>query len=263
MESMTEHLKYLVPLIHVLEMESVDDVVQVNDWTDDIPVSERLPRAVAAIKKWFHAIEDSSAKRYLIESLVWIRSRAAPGANNTITFDELNVKVNEIIVQVGTRKFVDYFAKCSPDEQSRRIADEAAKDPYFIKQLEILQPENPNVIPRAIGHYCAAEMNRQEWYDKELYSDDELEEYERQLRETHEDVFNRGNSPEERTPEARGIETLRQCFMLGRTFTLGGRPPAGPMAEGTYHRLANEGDSIGWHPDWNTLLPKPTRKESN
>lgn len=250
------NIQHLGILSSVLDMDDDGCAVAV----DEVSATNNANRLSIAdvqkkVKAYFHLTANDNIHRYMMECLMWIAQKTDRDKSTTISYSEWTTESRQIISRIYTKRLIDYFSKCSIDERAREMAAVSSQDPLFIRHIELLGEEGLPLLTRALEAYCSAEMNRQKWYEYELYNEDDLAEYESRLLNKHEEIFNRAHNPGQ-SDEARGAETLRMCSSQGDAIPLADKPTQGRMAEGTYHRIANKGDTIGWHPQWSDKIKK-------
>lgn len=240
---------YLRMLSLVLDLSEGETVSFDSAATAGTPVD-----IVQKLKQTFKLSSNGgSPDRYLARCIEWLKMKRERDGSESVTYNEWGRATREIVVEICTGRMVDHFSRCSPEERNRHLNETAAQNPLFVRQLEILKDKGVALIPKAVTHYCSAMLNHQKWFEDELYTKDQLRTYEDDLKAQHAAVFNRAKSAEQ-TDEDRGYETLLQCQAQGRSLMLGNTKPEGNMAEGTLHRLADEGKDVGWHPNWTALL---------
>ncbi|MBQ6141623.1 MAG: hypothetical protein IJI54_10115 [Kiritimatiellae bacterium] len=243
------NIKHLGVLSAILDMGGEGCSVAIGNLTATNGKGElSLTEVQGKVKTYFHLTGSDNIQRYMVECLSWIAAKSEQNST-AISFEEWSAESRQIVSRICTKRLIDYFSKCSIDERAKEMAAVSSQDPLFIRHIELLGAEGLPLLNRALEAYCSAEMNRQRWYEYELYGEDDLVEYENRLLNKHDEIFNRARNPGQ-SDEARGAETLRMCSSEGDAIPLADKPTQGRMAEGTYHRIANSGNTIGWHPQW-------------
>lgn len=123
--------------------------------------------------------------------------------------------------------------------------------PVFVKQLEFIELRNDEILT-AIEDYYKADLNRLKWREKGVLSIEDLEAFDKDLKNTysHEkyriNILNSSLSDEEKG-------ALLYVYCQDKDIKLAQQNPPARTVQGTYQVLSNNKE-LGWHPDWSQKL---------
>lgn len=194
----------------------------------------------------------------LIESIIhqatgWLEEKIMKAiANKECSFiyrQEYENYIQPYIRRVIDSTIKDYsLSKILTDENKQSTLKER---PVFVKQLEFIELENDEILT-AIEDYYKADLNRLKWREKGVLSLEDLENFDKDLKNnySHEKYrINLLNS--DLADEKKGALLYFNC--QDKDIKLAQQNPPDRTVQGTYQVLSNNKE-LGWHPDWSKKL---------
>lgn len=183
---------------------------------------------------------------WLVETVAGMISRKEKPRIKHSDFREFAKKQVNV---VRARELLD-FAFMTPPRPDQ-IQNEVNSDQVYVKQLALIEVEDYELV-ESVTDYLSAKLNRQNWIEEGVVDERDAANFESKLIRFWK---SREGSIQRRLVHLsdvdKGRELLGDC--LTRQETFGETHPPATTISGTYHELANR-KSVGWHPNWETLL---------
>jgi len=165
-----------------------------------------------------------------------------------ITNSELEAKIDDLREQ--------FFAENLPIDYECLVIDreseDSAKDKIFVKQLELISLSEPR-IKKAISDYYKAYSQRSRWTREKLVFFDEIEIYEKRLRDEWERQFYKMKEyvGEQATATRKTLEGKKLFDWMDSTadFCIRKNCLTPYVMRGSYHMMSDRLE-VGWHPDF-------------
>lgn len=169
-----------------------------------------------------------------------------------VYFSELKKHISVLLSQIRLRELVDFAAKELVVENK---ADPLLSDrPVFVQQLDLINLTEDLKL-QAVTDFLRAEYNRNKWIENEFIDEQTASDFENKLQTFWETEQRKAEILYSSLPEEkRGQLILAEC--IARQETIRNASPPDRTVAGTYHALADSGETLGWHPRWDNLLHK-------
>ena len=166
-----------------------------------------------------------------------------------ITFNDFHHKFVELFQATRSKRLVDFSIQKLPREEL--LQREAEARPVYIQQLEAINSD-PSEIIEAVSDFLRANVNRQEWIEREYVDEDAMSDFQARLQSFHttrrkQVALIYSNC----SPETQGKILLGDCKT--RNELLNEMTPPDKTISGTYHFLSNQ-RVVGWHPQWESIF---------
>ena len=178
-----------------------------------------------------------------------------------IPFAAIRHKINDLRDQLGPLSLPDEFSNANLPEGFEANSAQA----IYLRQLAIINAKS-DVLQRALLDFFRASQQRSSWVRQELVGLDELPKYDQLLHDEWEVKRSCLDDPRLHDEELQRVTWGRKLYNWVQTdFSDHLRIRPGwvhpYMLRGSYHMLADQLD-IGWHPDYDKILPGKKSRRS-
>ena len=168
-----------------------------------------------------------------------------------IEWEDFNHQFLVLIERIRRRELIDFTLEYPPS--NKEVQKHVKTHPCYLKQLDVIGSSDDELI-EAVIDFLKANVNRQNWIEREIIDEDIASDFESKLRTFWKNQRKLIKLTESKLSDVEQGQLLyTECKL--RQETIKDMSPPDSTIAGTYHTLANE-PVLGWHSNWEKLFSK-------